>query len=170
MSSVATLDKDGEDLVMKIKSNAGKFIADEIKESSVKHKIIDKSKVVEVSLLNYTVYWTLIFTIEVSQQMSSVAPLKKTIREWPFLPSGLSWPYYWDPLIVNNAKDVISNFLNQLVCVDWKSSSPILWSGSWLTSCSCSGTSSISSYIKGAFIRICSKGSSSIIISLGPLF
>ena len=49
MSSVATLDKDGEDLVMKIKSNAGKFIADEIKESSVKHKII-----VEVSLLNYT--------------------------------------------------------------------------------------------------------------------
>ena len=41
-------------LCMKIKSNAGKFIADEIKESSVKHKIIDKSKVVEVSLLNYT--------------------------------------------------------------------------------------------------------------------
>ena len=54
MSSVATLDKDGEDLVMKIKSNAGKFIADEIKESSVKHKIIDRSDVVEVSLLNYT--------------------------------------------------------------------------------------------------------------------
>ena len=54
MSSVATLDNDGEDLVMKIKSNAGKFIADEIKESSVKHKIIDRSDVVEVSLLNYT--------------------------------------------------------------------------------------------------------------------
>ena len=166
MSSVATLDKDGEDLVMKIKSNAVKFIADEIKESSAQnHRQIWRSGGVTAQL-----YWTLIFTIEVSQQMSSVAPLKKTIREWPFLPSGLSWPYYWDPHIVNNAKDVISNFLNQLVCVDWKSSSPILWSGSWLTSCSCSGTSSISSNIKGAFIRISSKGSSSIIISLGPLF
>ena len=67
MSSVATLDKDGEDLVMKIKSNAGKFIADEIKEPSVKHKNINKTDLVEVSLLNYTalnIYYRS-FTIDV---------------------------------------------------------------------------------------------------------
>ena len=52
---------------MKIISNSSKFIADEIKEPSVKHKNINKTDLVEVSLLNYTalnIYYRS-FTIDV---------------------------------------------------------------------------------------------------------
>ena len=52
---------------MKTISNSSKFIADEIKEPSVKHKNINRTDLVEVSLLNYTalnIYYRS-FTIDV---------------------------------------------------------------------------------------------------------
>ena len=64
MSSVAPLDKDNYAttiistlrviLILWGLLGNSKFIADEIEESSVKHKSIDKTNVMKVSLLNFT--------------------------------------------------------------------------------------------------------------------
>ena len=64
MSSVAPLDKDNYAttiistlrviLILWGLLGNSKFIADEIEESSVKHKRIDKTDIMKVSLLNFT--------------------------------------------------------------------------------------------------------------------
>ena len=60
MSSVAPLDKDNYATTLQVililwgLLGNSKFIADEIEESSVKHKSFDKTDVMKVSLLNFT--------------------------------------------------------------------------------------------------------------------